>query len=426
VSFAHESRAVESRFTLQDRQPVPFELLVALRFLREGRMQTLLIVAGVTAGVAVVVFITALITGLQSNLVQRTLGSQAHIVIRPPEEVAQPALDRNTADISARVESRAQRLRSIDQWESVFARLSGAPGIIAASPMVSGPAFASRGNASKSVAILGVDPELYTKVVSIEDDLVTGKFRPTGTDAVIGVELARDLGVAVGDKVRLATAGNREDLVTVVGLFDVGTKDLNRRWVFTSMKLAQNLLDLPGGVTNIDLTVSELFGAEATARTIAGQTGLLAESWMQTNAQLLSALRAQTASTLTIRTFVTLIVALGIASVLVVSVVQKQKEIGILRAMGASEGRILRVFLIQGGLVALVGSVLGSGIAAVLVTLFSRFARNADGSALITPLLEPSLFVTTWLVALATGVLAAALPARRAAKLDPAQAIRST
>lgn len=405
---------------------MPFELLVALRFLREGRMQTLLIVAGVTAGVAVVVFITALITGLQSNLVQRTLGSQAHIVIRPPEEVAQPSLDRNGADIAARIESRAQRLRSIDQWEAVFARLAGAPGIVAASPMVSGPAFASRGNASKSVAILGVDPDLYRKVVTIEDDMVAGKFRPSGTDAVIGIELARDLGVAIGDKIRLATAGNREDLVTIVGMFDVGTKDLNRRWVFTSMKLAQNLLDLPGGVTNIDLTVVELFGAEATARTIAGQTGLLAESWMQTNAQLLSALRAQTASTLTIRTFVTLIVALGIASVLVVSVVQKQKEIGILRAMGASQGRILRVFLIQGGLVALVGSLLGSGIAAALVTAFARFARNADGSALFTPLLEPSLFVTTWLVALATGVLAATLPARRAAKLDPAQAIRST
>jgi lipoprotein-releasing system permease protein len=405
---------------------VPFELLVALRFLREGRMQTLLIVAGVTAGVAVVVFITALITGLQSNLVQRTLGSQAHIVIRPPEEVAQPALDRNSTDIAARIESRAQRLRSIDQWEAVFARLAETPGIVAASPMVSGPAFASRGNASKSVAILGVDADLYRKVVSIEDDLVAGRFRTSGTDAVIGIELARDLGVTLGDKLRLATAGNREDLVTVVGMFDVGTKDLNRRWVFTSMKLAQNLLDLPGGVTNIDLTVTELFGAEQTARTIAGQTGLLAESWMQTNAQLLSALRAQTASTLTIRTFVTLIVALGIASVLVVSVVQKQKEIGILRAMGASQGRILRVFLIQGGLVALVGSVLGSGIAAALVTAFSRFARNADGSALFTPLLEPSLFVTTWLVALATGILAAALPARRAAKLDPAQAIRST
>jgi lipoprotein-releasing system permease protein len=405
---------------------VPFELLVALRFLREGRMQTLLIVAGVTAGVAVVVFITALITGLQANLVQRTLGSQAHIVIRPPEEFAQPALDRTNADIAARIESRAQRLRSIDQWEAVFARLAAAPGIVAASPMVSGPAFASRGNASKSVAILGVDPDLYRKVVTIEEDMVAGKFRPSGTDAVIGVELARDLGVAIGDKIRLATAGNREDLVTVVGMFDVGTKDLNRRWVFTSMKLAQNLLDLPGGVTNIDLTVVELFGAEATARTIAGQTGLLAESWMQTNAQLLSALRAQTASTLTIRTFVTLIVALGIASVLVVSVVQKQKEIGILRAMGASEGRILRVFLIQGGLVAFAGSLLGSGIAAALVTAFARFARNADGSALFTPLLEPALFVTTWLVALATGVLAAALPARRAAKLDPAQAIRST
>jgi lipoprotein-releasing system permease protein len=405
---------------------VPFEFLVALRFLREGRMQTLLIMAGVTVGVAVVVFITALITGLQANLVQRTLGSQAHIVIRPPEEVARPTLDRASADIAARVESRAQRLRSIDQWEAVFARLAETPGIVGASPMVSGPAFASRGNASKSVAILGVDAELYRKVVSIEDDMVAGRFRPSGTDAVIGIELARDLGVAMGDKIRLATAGNREDLVTVVGMFDVGTKDLNRRWVFTSMKLAQNLLDLPGGVTNIDLTVSELFGAEATARTIAGQTGLLAESWMQTNAQLLSALRAQTASTLTIRVFVTLIVALGIASVLVVSVVQKQKEIGILRAMGASQGRILRVFLIQGGLVAVVGSILGSAIAAALVSLFARFVRSADGSALFTPLLEPSLFFTTWLVALATGVLAATLPARRAAKLDPAQAIRST
>jgi lipoprotein-releasing system permease protein len=146
---------------------------------------------------------------------------------------------------------------------------------------------------------------------------------------------------------------------------------------------------------------------------------------MQTNAQLLSAFRNQNISTLTIRLFVTLIVALGIASVLVVSVVQKQKEIGILRAMGASRGAILGVFLLQGAVVALVGSVFGSALAMGMVRLFARLFRNVDGSPIFTPEVDWMLIFSTWLVALATGALAALLPARRAAKLDPVAAIRA-
>ncbi|MGA8054958.1 MAG: ABC transporter permease, partial [Burkholderiales bacterium] len=358
---------------------MPTEWTIALRFLREGRMQTLLIIAGVTVGVGVVLFITALVQGLQTSLVNRTLGTQAHIVVFPPEEVARPALDRDTNAVAARVEPRAQRLRSIDQWESLLGTIAAAPGVIAVSPMVSGPAFASRGTASKSVAILGVDPERYLRIVHIDEDLLAGRFLVTGTSGAIGFELAKDLGVTVGDKIRLSTPLGREDVITVTGTFDVGVKELNRRWVFTTMKLAQTLLDLPGGVTNIDLTVSEIFAADRTAQVIADATGLRAESWMQTNAQLLAAFRNQNVSTLTIRTFVTLIVALGIASVLVVSVVQKQKEIGILRAMGASRGAILRVFLLQGALVALAGSVLGSALAVAMVETFAKLFKNADG-----------------------------------------------
>jgi lipoprotein-releasing system permease protein len=172
------------------------------------------------------------------------------------------------------------------------------------------------------------------------------------------------------------------------------------------------------------LTVREIFGAEAVAARIERETGLLAESWMKTNAQLLAAMRNQDISTGTIRLFVTLVVALGIASVLVVWVVQKQKEIGILRAMGASRLRIMTVFLLQGGMVALGGSVAGSLIAAALVRVFARVFVNADGTPMFVPEVGATLVLTTWAVALFTGLLAAALPARRAAQLDPVAAIR--
>jgi len=403
---------------------MPFELIVALRFLREGRMQTALILGGVAIGVAVVVFITGLVQGLQASLVERTLGSQAHIVIRPPEEKTQPVLDRAASDVAARIEARPQRLRSIDQWESLLPAVVNAPGVVAASPMATGAAFAQRGTASKAIALRGVDPDRYRRIVRIHEDMLAGEFRLSGTDWVIGVELAKDLGVAVGDRIRIGTPEGREEVITIAGIFDLGNKDLNQRWVFVTLKLAQTLLDLPGGVSTIELTVRDIFGAEPVAARIERETGLLAESWMRTNAQLLAAMRNQNISTGTIRVFVTLVVALGIASVLVVWVVQKQKEIGILRAMGASRLRIMTVFLLQGGMVSLGGSVIGSLIAAVLVRIFAGVFVNADGTPMFVPEVGPPLVLTTWAVALLTGIVAASLPARRAAQLDPVTAIR--
>ncbi|RPH60368.1 MAG: ABC transporter permease, partial [Burkholderiales bacterium] len=284
--------------------------------------------------------------------------------------------------------------------------------------------FALRGTASKAIALNGVDPERYRRVVRIDDYLTAGRFELAGTDTVIGIELAKDLGVTVGDRIRVLTAEGRDDLLTVVGLFDIGNRDLNRRWVFVSMKLAQSLLDLPGGVSNIDLTVDEIFGASAVADRLRAQTGLQVDSWMQTNAQLLAALRNQSVSNGLIRGFVVAIVAVGIASVLVVSVVQKQREIGILRAMGASPRRIMSVFLLQGALYGLVGSGLGAALAAGLLQFFSRVYRNADGSALFTAQLDPTIVLWACAVAIVVGLAAAALPARRAARMDPVQAIR--
>jgi len=402
----------------------PFEWIVATRFLREGRMQTALILGGTAIGVAVILFITALINSLQASLATRTLNTQAHVVVRPPDDEASRVLETGDVGVAARVEARAQRLRSIDQWEAVFRRLESTARVTAVSAVVSGSGTALRGNANRSIALFGIEPERYARIVKIQDQIVAGEFRVSPGNTVIGVELARDLGASVGDRIRVTTPEGGNDVFLITGLFDLGVKDVNKRWVLVPLKTAQALLALPGGVTNIDLTVDDIFAAEEIARRIEGGTGLKAESWMAINTQLLAAFNNQTMTTRVIRAFVVLIVALGIASVLVVSVVQKQKEIGILRAMGTSPGRIMRVFLIQGALVGSAGAVLGSAVAAAMVAVAKVYLRAEDGSPLLTAGLEPYMIAGGAAVALATGVLAAVAPARRAANLDPVQAIR--
>lgn len=402
---------------------LPFAPLVALRFLREGRMQTFLILAGTTGGVAVIVFLTQLISQLQNQIVDRVLGSQAHVVLRPLEEANRRAID--DQGFASIIEPRAQRLRSIDQWENIARLAGGMPGVTAVSPVVTGPAFAVRGQANKSVALMGVDAERYRRIVRMEEYMVAGRFAVEGTHTVIGTELAKDLGLRLDDKLRVAFPSGRDELLQVGGIFDIGNKDLNRRWVFVTLPLAQSLLDLPGGVSNLDVTVADIFEAQTVADRLRGATGLTVDSWMQTNAQLLAALRNQSVSNNLIRSFVVIIVALGIASVLVVSVVQKQKEIGILRAMGASRGMILQVFLIQGAVVGAVGSIFGSMLAFTLLNVFSAIYRNADGQPLFAAELEFRFILVAALVATLVGLLSALIPARRAAKMDPVQAIRS-
>lgn len=402
---------------------MPFELFVALRFLREGRAQTALIFAGVSVGVAVIIFLSALIDGLQVSLVARTLGSQPHIVVRMPDERARPLTDSPASLVQ--VVRPAQRLRAVEQWQQTQALLERTPGVVAVSPVVSGAGFAARGNASRSVAVRGVVPERFERIIDVPSKLVAGRWRLQGAEAVIGQALADDLGVEVGDKVRLSTAEGRADTFLVTGIFDLGNQDVNERWVLVPLRSGQTLLDLVGGVTSLEVTVEELFAADTLAREVQARTGLVAESWMALNAQLLVALRSQSSSRSMIQFFVVVAVALGVASVLVVSVVQKSREIGILKAMGTRTGRIMRVFLLQGAVVGGVGSVVGGLMGAGLALFFEGLVRNPDGSAVFPVALNARLFLMASGVALFTGVAAAVAPARRAAQLDPAVVIRN-
>ena len=395
------------------------ESTIAMRFLREGRAQTTMILLGIAVGVAVIVFVTALIRGLQSNIVERTLGTQSHIRVQAPDEINH--LAPLPPDVTRLVleTRRAQRLRSINNWQQVVRELDAFAAVKAVSPVTSGPAFASRGNAVESVALVGMDPERYQRIIALGEDIIAGQLRVGAGDAVIGRLLADDLGVRVGDKIRLAAGGGREARVNVAGIFELGVRDLDQRYVYLDLKQAQSLLDLPGGVTVIDVTVRDIFGADAVAARISSRMGLGAESWMQSNAQLMNALRSQSLSTAMISFFVAVSVAFGIASVLSIRVVQRTREIGILRAMGTRQRQMQRVFLVQGAVLGFCGSAVGAFAGYGLVWVFNVFGPN-----LFYVPVAPTLVPAAMAIATLTGTFAAAVPARRAARLDPVVAIR--
>ena len=401
-----------------------FELRVALRFLREGRMQTVLIIVGVAAGVAVIAYISALINGLQNSTLTKTLGAQAHISVRAPDDVVTPAaaLQPGTSVLS-QTQPRAQRPRAVANWQALLALLEKMPNVAGVSPMVSGAGLALRGEAVQSIALMGVELERYDRMIGLRSKVVSGTARLEPGEAIIGRELAQDLGVRVGDRLTVQTSTSSESL-RVTALVDLGVRDLNRRTVIVPLRAAQNLLALPGGATSLDITLHDVWLAQTLAEALRAQFPYKIESWQESNAQLVSALNAQSVSTSIIRGVVLAVVVLGIASVLVVSVVQKQREIGILRAMGATRAQVLRLFLVQGAVVGALGSLLGLLLAVVLIWAFTTFVRGSDGLPLFNIRLPLNTALQVAWIATVCGVLAAIAPARRAAQLDPAQAIR--
>ncbi len=388
---------------------------LAWRFLREGRVQSILILAGVTIGVAAYVFVSSIIASLQKDLLSRTLGTQAQIVVSPPEPEARPLRDDSTL-FARRVEPPEPRRRPFDGWLRHVRDLEATEDVTAVCPKITGPALASRGAAERAVLVVGADPTRLREIVDLASKMRGGSYRTGGDQALVGDGLAEELGLRLGAPFRVTTDRGPTTL-RVAGIFDSGAASLDDGWVVTSLRTAQTITGRPGDVTEIDLRVADVYEAESMAATIAARTGLEAVSWMERNRDLLTALKSQDQSSTMIRVFVMLAVAMGIASVLVVSVVQRRGQIGILRAIGASRRLVLGVFLLQGALFGVFGALFG-------IALGAAFAKGLGNVTLFSIDLEPTILIGAALISLATGLSSALLPARRAARLDPATAIR--
>ncbi len=403
-----------------------FELSVALRFLKEGRTQTLLILTGIAFGIAVQVFLNSLITGLQKDLVQRTVGTSPHITAALPEQLPQPPLFADNGEvIAARIVGISEAPRSLRNWQPVYEQLLELPQVTAVSAEVDGSAFISKAGRVFPVVLKGLDLATADEIYDIQRRVYDGSGQLQGNTVLVGRELAEDLRINPGGTVRIENNAGNAAVFTVVGFFDLENQALNETWVILSLKGAQSFFNTQGGISKLGLQVEEVFDAEGLAAGLEKSFPELSwVSWQENNRNLLSALRSQGSSSLIIQVLVLVAVTLGIASVLAVSAIQKSKQIGIMKALGAKRSQISRIFLIQGAILGFCGSLIGTVAGLGLVRSFIVLTSRGGGS--LFPLsFSWQAFLTSVVIATVAGTLAAAFPARRSAGLDPIEVIRN-
>ncbi len=399
---------------------IPYEWRVALRFLRFDRNQTLFILGAIAVGVSVQIFLDSLITSLQANLVNETIGRAAHItaVGRPTAARPEP-LDTPKGTVSADFTADGE---PVAEWLTLESALAGEPELINLVPVLETPGTLERGGLRRSVLLRGLRPQPAEALYQLSEGLLAGAATVSGREVLLGAGLAADFDLGVGDSARLVLPGLGEGFWTVAGIVDFGGAPLNDSWVLADLGAVQSALGSPDSITRFEAQVRDVYGAQALSERLARRYGTLRfTSWQEANAQLLSALRSQSSSSATIQVFVLLSILMGISSVLGISVAQKNREIGILKAMGATSFSTRSIFLIQGLVLGGIGAGAGTLGGWLLIQAFARFAPALSFTIALTPGILPRMLLITT----AAGVISAWIPSNRSAALNPIEVIRN-
>lgn len=400
-----------------------FELKVAWRFLKSGKIQSVLILLGIVIGVSVQVFLGSLIGGLQQDLINETVGTSPHITILSKEETPR-SLTISSSEMG-KIITFTGKDQGINRWEKLVQFLNQITGITGISPLIDGPGFAVRGQKNVSVIFRGIELNEADRIYNIVNNINSGEADISGNNILIGEDLASDLKLDINDMIQLKTSAGISNRFIVNGIFNLGSKDINSSWIFMSRQRAENFLDFPDKVTSIELQISDVFQSNNIAdQIISSFSSITAESWQRNNQSLLTALESQSSSSLVIQVFIIIAVTLGIASVLAVSVVQKSRQIGILKAMGTEKRRIGLIFLIEGAILGFVGSILGASVGIGLSMTFVNLVRNSAGDPLFPIVIDPIFIIVSISIATLAGMIAALIPARNSAKLEAAEVIR--
>ena len=410
-----------------------FELKVAWRHLISGRGQTSLTIFSVAIAAMVVLFVQITISGMQKKLSANLVETLPHITVKPPDtlplpmEALMPASHPDELIVSYQ-QPRFQQRTDIEQWGILTQKLSAYPGVRVAAANVSGNAFLIRGSKRRSVTISGGDPDEQEKITPLQSDLLAGKWRTISSEEIVlGVTLANEMRVGIADRVLLLSAQGVARVFMVAGIFYSGNaNDLNQ--IYMNLRAAQSLLATGQNVSTVQIKLTDPFQANRIARELAAVLPYKVDSWMSDQASFLSILNSQNAVRIFLTGFVLLSSSVAVAAIMIVSVLQKNKQIGILKSMGAKDRQILLIFTLEGLGVAVSGALCG------LVGVF--FAMQAMSSLKETPPFggkpislftldfNPILVTQLVFVVIAATVFASIWPARQAARLNPVEVIR--
>ncbi len=404
---------------------MPFELQVALRYLLAKRRQVFISVIslvstlGVTVGVMALIVALALMTGLQGELQDRILGSSAHIFV--------------------------YKTKGIDDYRAEVAKLRAVAGVTGAAPAVMGKAMIT-GIKDGFLQVKGIDPEFESSVSEIAKVLTDGsldKLAPATEDdlpgIVLGKDLAGDIGAMVGDTVTLLTPQGtltpmgvmpRQRRFTVVGTFRVGLYDVDSSTGLVGLEAGMRVAGTEQ-VDHIEVKVANAYDAPRIADQIAVEFGpeYLTQDWTYINQELYSALMLEKIGMGIGIGLIVMVAALNIIASLILLVMEKTRDIAILKTMGASKRSIMLIFLAQGTIIGVIGTVVGAISGVILATVLDRYRLITIPSDIyqvsyLPFRVMPGDVVTVIIGAVVVCFLATLYPSRQAARLDPAQALR--
>jgi lipoprotein-releasing system permease protein len=418
-----------------------YELLIGLRYLRAKRKSTFVSIitfistAGVALGVMALIVVLAVMTGFEEDLTNKILGTNAHVVVMKASG-------------------------EISDYAAVMDKLKGVPGVVAATPFIYSQVMLSTGPNVSGVVLRGIEPDTDTQVTNLSKSIVEGKLSDLDTlsstndelppmpGIIIGKELAKNLNVFVGDTLNVVSPmGNitpfgmvpKMKRFRVAGLFNTGMFEYDSTLAYIGLRQAQDFLSLGKMVTGIQLKVDDVYQADKIADTINKSFGYeyFARDWMKMNKNILFALKTEKMVMFIILTLIVLVAAFGIASTLFMVVMEKTKDIAILKSMGATGASIMKIFVLEGLIIGIAGTVIGvlSGLLISCnlefivdlvkkLTGFELFSRDIYYLDHFPSQVVPSDVLLISLTAILISFVATLYPAWQGSRLPPAEALR--
>ncbi|MCB1538418.1 MAG: lipoprotein-releasing ABC transporter permease subunit [Rhodospirillales bacterium] len=407
-----------------------FERMMAWRYLRARKAEGFVSVIagfsfmGILLGVATLIIVMSVMNGFRAELMGRLLGLNGHLnVVAPKAEVV--------------------------DYDALAARLGQVPGVTGVFPMIERQALLTSGGRSSGVMVRGLSAESFAKKPVLADGIREGSLAEFGEDgAAIGVEMARKLGLKIGDSILLISPQGkatpfgtmpRSRTFTISVIFDVEMYEYNANFVFIPLAAAQSFFGTGDGVDALEIFTTDPARSDAVARKLAEQIPPDMEviDWKDSNKSFFGALQVERNVMFLILTLIILVAAFNIISSMIMLVKDKGRDIAILRTMGATRGSMLKIFILTGATIGVVGTLAGAGVGiafALNIESIREFLQGLTGTQLFSPevyFLSKLPAKLDWsevgaVLAMAFGLsfLATLYPAWRAARLDPVEALR--
>lgn len=378
---------------------------IAIRFLKSSKGQTILIALGIAIGVSVQIFIGSLIGGLQTGLIDKTIGNSSQVTVTSKNDD-----------------------KLIDNWKEKNEKILEVGSVKYSSPSADFNAFLKNDNKSYALLVRGFNIDEADKIYKLKDRTYEGTYPKSDYEVMIGKEFQKESNIKIGDKVDIITDKGTKTTVKIVGFFDLKVAALNKGWVITNLETSQKIFNIDDKITAIETQIEKPFDADIMANNIKDKLldeSLKVDNWKAQNEELLSGLKGQSVSSIMIQVFVLIAVLLGIASVLAITVVQKSKQIGILKAMGIKDRTASLVFLFEGAILGILGAVLGILIGFGLLFMFTKFALNPDGTPVVPIIIDIKFISLSGALAILVATLASLIPALNSSKLNPIEVIKN-